>query len=83
MTASVIAIVVPKVSGPLATLLAGPVGLVIVVVALVAVLAVGWAWEVGPPWFTRRFARVTRYGVVPLLVMAAAATTLIRLFALS
>ena len=83
MTASALAIVVPKVSGPLATLLAGPFGLVIVVVALVAVLAVGWAWEAEPPWFTRRVARLTRYGVVPLLVVAAGATTLIRLFALS
>jgi len=83
MTTSILAIAVPKVSGPIATLLSGVVGLVIVVLALVAVLAAGWLWEMQPRWFTRRVARVTRYGVVPLLVAAAAATTLIRLFALS
>lgn len=83
MITSVLAITVPKVSGPIATLLSGVVGLVIVVVALLAVLAVGWAWETEPSWFTRRVARVMRYVVVPLLVAAAAVTTLVRLFALS
>jgi hypothetical protein len=83
MITSLLAIAVPKVSGPLANLLSGVWGLVIVLVALVAVLAVGWAWETEPAWFTRRVARVSRYVVVPLLVVAAAATTLIRLFALS
>lgn len=83
MTASILAIAVPKVSGPIAVLLSGWVGLVIVAAALVAVVAVGWAWEAEPPWFTRRLARISRYVVVPLLVGAAAFTTLIRLFALS
>ncbi len=83
MTASVLAIAVPKVSGPIAVLLSGGVGLVIVLVALVAVVVVGWAWEAEPPWFTRRAARISRYVVVPLLVGAAAVTTLTRLFALS
>jgi hypothetical protein len=78
-----LAIAVPKLSGPLANLLAGAVGLVVVLVALAAVLVVGWAWETEQPWFGRRTARVARYVVVPLLVVAAAVTTLVRLFTLS
>jgi hypothetical protein len=83
VTAAILSIAVPKVSGPIAVLLSGGVGLVIVLVALLTVVAVGWAWEAEPPWFTRRVARVSRYIVVPALVVAAAVTTLIRLFALS
>ncbi|MBI1375929.1 MAG: hypothetical protein GC157_00375 [Frankiales bacterium] len=78
-----LAITVPKLSGPLADLLSGPFGLVLVLLALAVVLFVGWAWEAEPAWFTRRVARVMRYGVVPALVIAAGVTTVTRLLALA
>jgi hypothetical protein len=78
-----LAVTLPKISGRLAEILSGAVGLVIVLVALAGVLVVGWAWETEQPWFGRRVARLSRYVVVPLLVALAGITTIVRLLALS
>ena len=50
---------------------------------LIVVLVGGWAWETEQRWFTKRVAQWWRYVLVPVLVLASAATTVIRLFALS
>ena len=74
---------VPRMTGPIAELLAGVFGLVLLLVTLIVVLVGGWAWETEQRWFTKRVAQWWRYVLVPVLVLASAATTVIRLFALS